>query len=272
MPGPHHADGYRPPASVHAHLHVPGHTRVHRLDPAAKIAGLLGFVVAVAITPREAWPVFLAEAAIVAGVVATARLAPGIVLARLAPVLPFMLLAALMPVVGRGARIDVDLGPATIGLSRDGLWAGFGVAAKALLGASASVVLAATTPIDDIIAGLSRLRVPAALIAIVAFMVRYLDLLADELRRMRTSMVARCHDPRWLWQARPIAASVGTLFVRSYERGERVHRAMLARGFTGTLPDLATPAPAGPPVVTAFVPGLLAGTAVLAWSLLGWLA
>ena len=51
-------------------------------------------------------------------------------------------------------------------------------------------------------------------------------------------MTARCHDPRWLWQARPLASSVGVLFVRSYERGERVHQAMLARGFTGTMPDL----------------------------------
>lgn len=269
MAGPADVRGHRRSASLHAHLHVPGHTRVHRLDPGAKIAGLLGFVIAVAITPRLAWPVFLAEAAIVAGVIAAARLAPRTVLVRLAPVVPFLLLAALMPIVGRGARVDVDLGPATIGLSRAGLWAGFGVAAKALLGASASVVLAATTPIPDIISGLSRLRVPAALIAIVAFMMRYLDLLADELRRMRTSMVARCHDPRWLWQARPIAASVGTLFVRTYERGERVHRAMLARGFSGTLPDVDAPDAARPPALLASAPGLLAAAAVLAWWLVG---
>ncbi|HRE03653.1 MAG TPA: CbiQ family ECF transporter T component, partial [Ilumatobacteraceae bacterium] len=44
--------------------------------------------------------------------------------------------------------------------------------------------------------------------------------------------------PRWLWQARPIAASLGTLFVRSYEHGERVHLAMLSRGFTGSMPSL----------------------------------
>ena len=62
--------------------------------------------------------------------------------------------------------------------------------------------------------------------------------LADQLGRMRQAMVARCHDPRWLWQARPIAASAGALFVRSYERGERIHQAMLARGFTGSMPDL----------------------------------
>ncbi len=55
---------------------------------------------------------------------------------------------------------------------------------------------------------------------------------------MRTAMVARAHDPRWLWQAKPIASSAGAMFVRSYERGERVHSAMLARGFTGSMPQL----------------------------------
>jgi len=151
------------------------------------------------------------------------------------------------------------------------LWAGGAVAAKTVLGATASVVLASTTPVPDIIGGLGRLRVPAALIAIVAFMLRYVDLLADQLRRMRTAMVARCHDPRWLWQARPIATSLGTLFVRTYERGERVHQAMLARGFTGTLPDGGRPLHQPPareqvaPAALAGVPGLLAAAALVAW-------
>ena len=86
--------------------------------------------------------------------------------------------------------------------------------------------------------GLTVLRVPAALTAIAMFMVRYLVVVSNELTRMRVAMTARGYDPRWLWQARPIAASAGALFIRSYERGERVHSAMLARGFTGTMPEI----------------------------------
>ena len=80
---------------------------------------------------------------------------------------------------------------------------------------------------------MARLRVPHLVVAIVAFFLRYLDVVADDLRRMRRAMTARGHDPRWLWQVGPIASSVGALFVRSYERGERIHLAMLARGFDG---------------------------------------
>ena len=67
-------------------------------------------------------------------------------------------------------------------------------------------------------------------------MLRYIDVLVEQLGRMRRSMVARGHDPRWLWQIKPIASSAGALFVRSYERGERVHQAMLARGYSGVMP------------------------------------
>ena len=55
---------------------------------------------------------------------------------------------------------------------------------------------------------------------------------------MHVARQSRGYDPRWLWQVRGMAASAGTLFVRSYERGERVYLAMLARGYDGTMPVL----------------------------------
>jgi cobalt/nickel transport system permease protein len=42
-----------------------------------------------------------------------------------------------------------------------------------------------------------------------------------------------------VWQGRAVAASAGTLFIRAFERGERIHVAMLSRGFTGELPRAA---------------------------------
>jgi len=65
-----------------------------------------------------------------------------------------------------------------------------------------------------------------------------LELISDEYTRMRTAMTARGYNPRWIWEAQPVASSAGVLFVRTYERGERVHAAMLARGFDGSMPDL----------------------------------
>jgi cobalt/nickel transport system permease protein len=74
----------------------------------------------------------------------------------------------------------------------------------------------------------------------MAFMIRYGDVLSDEMRRMRVARVSRGDRANWLWQARAAASSAGALFVRSYERGERVYLAMQSRGFTGSMPSSAT--------------------------------
>jgi cobalt/nickel transport system permease protein len=76
------------------------------------------------------------------------------------------------------------------------------------------------------------------------FAVRYLQVVLEELRRLQLARVARGDDARWLWQARTVARTAGALAMRCFERGERVHGAMLARGFTGRMPDVAS-APRG---------------------------
>jgi cobalt/nickel transport system permease protein len=82
------------------------------------------------------------------------------------------------------------------------------------------------------------LRLPKVFVAICAFMVRYADVVIGELHRMRIARVSRGHDPRWIWQARAVASTAGALFIRSYERGERVYLAMVARGYDGSMPVL----------------------------------
>jgi cobalt/nickel transport system permease protein len=62
--------------------------------------------------------------------------------------------------------------------------------------------------------------------------------IAGEAQRMKVARESRGYDPRWVWQLKAFAASTGALFIRSYERGERVHLAMLSRGYAGALPEL----------------------------------
>jgi cobalt/nickel transport system permease protein len=245
-------------APDHAHLYVPGSSRVHTLAPEAKLVGLVVFVVAVALTPRLAVGALAVDLAVVGTVIASTGLDVRVVISRLAIILPFVVFALLVPFVAGGDTVEV-LG---VALSREGLWASFGVVAKAGLGALASIVFASTTPIPDVLRALHRLRVPPVIVSIVAFMFRYLDLLLDQLRRMRHAMVARCHDPRWLWQIGPVASSAGTLFVRSYERGERVHQAMLARGYAGTMPVFDEVPRSRSDLVVAVVPGLVASASL----------
>ena len=145
-----------------------------------------------------------------------------------------MVLAVLLPFFATGERIEW-LG---VSLSLPGLLAGWNILIKGTLGVLISVTLAATTPLRDLVGGLSRLRVPAMVTVIATLMLRYLEVIAAEARRMRLARISRGHDPRFAWQVGASVRAVGTLFLRSYERGERVHLAMLSRGYTGAMPSL----------------------------------
>ncbi|MCB0973366.1 MAG: cobalt ECF transporter T component CbiQ [Actinobacteria bacterium] len=217
----------------HRHLHLHGDNPAARRAPEAKLAGLFLFVLLVALTPTR-WMIPIgAEAVIVGLTVAAASLPWRVVLRRLVTITPFIAFAFLLPFVVSGPRMAV--GP--LHLSQTGLWNAFGIVSKAIIGASATIVVASTTSVPDVVTGLRKLHLPAVIVTIMSFMWRYLDLIAADSGRMRQAMSARGYQPRWLWQARPLANATGALFVRSYERGERIHQAMLARGFDGVMPE-----------------------------------
>jgi cobalt/nickel transport system permease protein len=222
----------------HGHrLHFHGHSAVHRAPAHLKILLLLGFVLAVVATPRDWYPAFGGYLAVLVAVVAVSRVPFGYLAKRMVIEVPFLVFAALMPFVVHGPGVDVRLLGLEVTLSEAGLLAAWGLAAKGTLGVLASLTLAATTEPTDVLRGLERLRVPELVVQIMAFMVRYLDVVAADLGRMTTAMRSRGVDPRSPRHWPALARTLGALFVRSYERGERVHLAMLSRGYSGRLPQ-----------------------------------
>jgi cobalt/nickel transport system permease protein len=209
---------------------------IHRLDPRAKILGLAGVTVVAVTTPLHAWPAYVACFAALAAIAAVARIAPGVIWSRVRVILPLVVfVAAFVPFVRGGPTVQA--GP--LALSEAGLATFAVVTAKATIGALAAILLGATTSFPDILHGLERLRTPRLLTVIAAFMYRYVFVIVDEARRMRAALAARAYRPRHLGQAAAIGRLVTALFLRSYERGERVYLAMLARGYAGTMPRLA---------------------------------
>ena len=211
-------------------LHLPGGSPVHRLPPQCKIAAVCCFVVLVVATPREAFPAFAAYALLLACVAAAGRVPPRHLLKRMLIEVPFVAFAVLLPFVAEGPRTEV------LGLSVEGLWGAWNILAKGTLGVAASVLLASTTQLRSLLRGLERLRLPPLLVQIASFMLRYADVLAGELHRMRLARLSRGFDARGPRHWGVLAKTAGALFIRCYERGERVHLAMLSRGWTGTMP------------------------------------
>jgi cobalt/nickel transport system permease protein len=217
----------------HAHkLYRHGHSPVHALPPHCKLAAVLLFVTVVVSTPREAVWAFGVYAVLLAAVAAVARIPAGFVLRRLLIEVPFVLFAVLMPFVSGGERVEV-LG---MQLSVSGLWGAWNVLAKGTLGVAASVLLAATTELRELLLGLERLKLPPLLVQIASFMIRYGDVITDELRRMSVARRSRGFEATGIRHWGVLAKTAGALFIRSYERGERVHLAMVSRGYTGSMP------------------------------------
>jgi cobalt/nickel transport system permease protein len=218
----------------HGHkLHYHGHSPVHRLPAHAKIVTLLGFMLLVVATPRDWYLAYAVFLVLLLVVVSMSRVPATYLLKRMVVEVPFVVFAVLMPFIATGPRADV-LG---VSVSESGLMSAWALLAKGTLGVLASLTLAATTEPRHLLAGLERLRVPNLLVQIMGFMIRYLDVVTEEMHRMKVARESRGFTARNVRHWPVLARSAGALFIRSYERGERVHLAMLSRGYTGTLPD-----------------------------------
>ena len=217
----------------HGHkLHYHGHSWLHRAPAHLKLLGLLAFMLLVVATPRLWFPVFGVYLLVLCALVASSGVPPLYLVRRLVVEVPFLVFALVLPFVASGPRTEV-LG---LSVSAHGLLGAWGLLAKGTLGVLASMLLAATTEPRALLAGLERLHLPTQLVQIMGFMIRYLDVVTEEMRRMqvaRESRGFRARNPKH-WPV--LAKSAGALFIRSYERGERVHLAMLSRGYDGTMP------------------------------------
>lgn len=215
-------------------LYLPGSTLVHRLPAHVKLVAAFGFVLVVVATPIRLGWAFAGYAALLLGVLALARLPAARLLPRMAVELPFVGFALLLPFVGRGP--DVVL--VGLSLSEPGLHSAATILAKATLGVATSVLLAATTRTHDLLGGLARLHLPEPLVQIASFMLRFVHVTADQWSRMGRARAARGFDATGPRSWPVLARSLGVLFIRSFERGERVHLAMLSRGYSGRMPVL----------------------------------
>jgi cobalt/nickel transport system permease protein len=211
-------------------------SRVHRLDPRAKLVGLLGVTIVAVTAPLAAWPVWLACGAVLAAVAAGAGVGPRLIWRRARLVLPLVLFVGAFVPLARSGTPVASLGPFDI--TREGLEVWAAASIKATIGTVSAVLLAATTGYPQVLRGLEALRTPRTLTLIAAFMYRYLFVVVDEVQRMRAALAARGYRPRHALHARPVGRAASSLFLRTYARGERVYNAMLARGYTGVVPAL----------------------------------
>jgi cobalt/nickel transport system permease protein len=231
--------------------YIPRHSPAHRADARLKTVLIVATILGVALLPTGAFLAYVMVWLVLVGASTMARLGPLRLVRGSWVVLPFVLVAVPLLFTRPGeALLTLEVGPVTFTISDTGLRDMLSIAVKSWLSVQAALLLAYTTSFADLVDALRALRIPAVIVSIISFMYRYLAVLTDEAARMsraRQSRSAAAPEGRpggsVAWRARVTGAMVGSLFIRSYERSERIYAAMLARGFAGTFRTAAMPRP-----------------------------
>ena len=213
---------------------------IHKLDPRTKFITILVFIVLVVVTPIRNWQILAIYFGLIITCLAVSKLPPIYVLKRSLVIFPFVLLVVIFVPFFKTGEIagSYNIWLWHISVTYDGLLILANVVTKAWLCILSLILLSATTRFTDLLRGLQQLKVPRVIVLILSFMYRYIFVLVDEVLRMRQARDSRNFGGGRLRQLKTIGNMIGTLFMRSYERGERIYAAMLARGFDGEIHSL----------------------------------
>jgi cobalt/nickel transport system permease protein len=229
---------------VHTHTidrYETGSSPIHRLDPRVKVVMTLLFIIATVTLPDGAWPAFALAWLATSLVSALAQLGPGYAVKRSFIALPFALAAISIMFTWPGRPIaTLPLGSWQLTISDAGLIRFASIVIRSWISVQIAILLTATTRFPDLMHALRHLRLPPLLVAIISFMYRYLTVLGEETFRLLRARESRSAGRDGVhaggsiaWRARVAGNMAGQLFLRSYERSERIYSAMQARGFAG---------------------------------------
>jgi cobalt/nickel transport system permease protein len=225
----------------HAFLdhHSQTESPIHHLDARAKIIVFFTFILIGVSSPPTSFFLFVLLSTALIGIALLARLPLGHLLRKVLVVLPFLFVVTIsIPFMKKdGVGGGYNLGLGGLSVSRSGLWILWNVVIKSCLGVFSIILLSSTTSFPRLIKGMEKLGSPKIFTMLTSFMYRYSFILIDEMYRMKRARDSRSFGGRWFWQTQVIGHMIGTLFLRSFHRGERVYLAMLSRGYQGTMPE-----------------------------------
>lgn len=256
----HYLDPYQPRQSV-----------VHRLDGRVKVVLTLAWIASLSLMPfpslaqAEIMRIGLKYALmwlILALLAGLSRLGIFYLLRRSFLALPFVLAAVPLLFVRPSLHaIPIwHLGPLTV--YSEGLLRFLFLSLKSWLAVQIAILMVATTPFPELLQAMRAIGLPRLFVAMFSLTWRYLFVLADEALRLMRARAARSgvdsnRAPfsgvrRIRWEAQVTGGMAASLLLRSLERADRIHFAMLARGYDGEVRALPLPRLALPQQVFLF--------------------
>jgi len=223
-----------------------GDSLLHRLDPRVKVVVTVIFIISNVLLPDAAWLAFGLSWLLLLGANGLSRLGIWFSFKRSFVAVPFALAAvtAIFSIPGN-ALWHWQIGLLTLTATDAGVLRFLSILVRSWLSVQMAILLVAVTPFPDLIHAFEHLRVPAILTTIVAFLYRYLFVLTDEVMRLMRARESRSatlpghkSGGNVFWRARVVGNMTGQLFLRSFERSDRIYNAMLARGYQGQIRTL----------------------------------
>ena len=215
-----------------------GDSVVHRLDPRAKLFVVVVFTVLVVSVPKYEVAALFPYAVLPFALLAFGEVPLGFVAKHLLIVSPFVVFVAIFNPLYDVRPVLVRVGPHAFWV-RGGVLSCASICGKFVLTVSALVALVSTTPFSDLLKALAWFRLPTLFLIELSFLYRYLFVLVEQVQRMKRARDSRgVGAGRLGWRLRATGGIIGSLFVRTLERGERIYAAMAARGFDGTVRTL----------------------------------
>lgn len=213
---------------------------LHRLDPRTKIITFLIFIFFIVLTPPEYFLKFLLYLLLLLFLIFLSKVPFIYILRRSLVIIPFVILVSLfIPFIKEGEIAGgYSLGSIRLNITYSGLMVFWNICVKSFLSIICLILLSSTTSFPNFLKGLEKLRFPRIITMILSFMYRYLFVTVDELMRMKQAKDSRTINPKGFFELKTLANLVGNLFIRSYDRGERVYLAMGSRGFNGRIRTL----------------------------------
>jgi cobalt/nickel transport system permease protein len=219
---------------------------IHRLDPRVKLVAAVSFILACVVTPDGVWLAFLAFLALWFSVVLFSDVSPLVLFKRGLVALPFGLAAITVLFIVPGPpllTIHLPVVGWTVTITETGAVRFATIMLKSWLSVLMAMLLVATTTFPDTMRAMRGVGIPAVLVGVISFMYRYIFVLADEVQRLMRAREARSaigpsghkSGGSVVWRAKIVGGMIGSLFVRSLARSERVFQAMASRGYTGEL-------------------------------------
>lgn len=210
---------------------------IHRLNPKSKIAAFILLIVLCSTVDSFSPILYTAYLFYLAVILLFSRLPLIGILKRSGTIVLFVVLVSgFMPFIRhtQGETPFFIIFRST-GVYRTGFLVFLNILFRAYIDIIALLILISTNTFTMILEGFAELRVPSVIVNIISITYRYLYVITDEAVRMKRAVDSRGYSGKWIWNAGVFGKIIGNLFLRSYERSERVYWAMLSRGYNGTV-------------------------------------